>query len=112
VVRIVRDTHAVFLGPFDGITLCKLTFQCGSIYRATRHGGYREIRGTTILRGRLTSDAAAPERFEWQTVERQDINFDMDGKDERFRRHLYSFTRTKYPGHSSVYLGVAQVFDW
>jgi hypothetical protein len=39
----------------------------------------------------------------------QFVNLDMDGKDERYRRHMYSFTRTL---HGGVYLGMAQVYHW
>jgi hypothetical protein len=34
---------------------------------------------------------------------------DMDGKDERYRRQIYSFTRTL---HEGVYYGVCQIFEW
>jgi hypothetical protein len=46
----------------------------------------------------------------WKADEISYLNLDMDGKDERYRRHLYSFTRTKMA--NGLYLGMAQILNF
>ena len=43
----------------------------------------------------------------WKAKDLQYVNLDLDGKDERHRRHLYSFTRTRMA--NGIYVGMAQI---
>jgi hypothetical protein len=77
---------------------------------------YRETRGTVVQQGRLVREDGMPIAWKPSKSGTRYIQFDMDGKDENMRRHMYSFTRTRLyggeGGEGHVYIGIAQVFEW
>jgi hypothetical protein len=69
---------------------------------------YREIRGAVTQSGSLDMSKKKPV---WTPNVTNEFYFDMDSKDERYRRHLYSLTRTRY-AEANIYFGIAQMYEW